>query len=479
MKKLALDQDEVILLEEGHTRYSGSIEGVDSLDKLILTNKRILGVWSKRKEEGILEIPASEIKRYKNFLCVDDFDSHGNFYGECLRVQTLKGIELFDVTDPEPTSIKEDFRDMFSFRKKEKAKDKNTIAWVEKIKSAFGDAESVEVPKEPKIVESAPASIEEEPAPSPIKDKLAPEEPIKKEKKVIVCPSCGKEYPAGSKFCPHCGAETGKPKVVEVEKTVEVAICRKCGAKMSADTKFCPSCGAPVIEEGGRPVPEPKRENRENKIEKCPVCGEILPSDAVVCPSCGHEIRGREAVVSLSEFSKFISSIDDEDKKIEAIKNYVIPNSKQDIMEFMLLATSNFDEKLYLSSRQGENIATAWHAKIEQCYKKAMLLFTDQNDIRKIENLYNESISKTKTAKKRKIILAVVGITLIVGSVVLMSVVSGYKNEDGSNPYSWAIFVASGILAVGIVSLVFGVKRKKTNKQLEEDKIAKMDKKNK
>ncbi len=478
MKKLVFDQDEVILLEEGYTRYSGSIEGVNSLDKLILTNKRILGVWSKRKEEGILEIPASEIKRYKNSLCVDDFDSHGGFYGECLRVQTVKGIELFNVTDPEPTSIKEDLRDVF-IGKKGKAKDKNTVAWVEKIKEAFGDAKSLEAPQEPKIVEHAPTTTKGGPVPSPVKEKLSPEEPIKKGGKIIICPSCGEEYPTGSKFCPHCGADTSKPKVVEVEKTVEVAICRKCGAKMSVDTKFCPSCGAPVIEEEKRPVPEPKRESRESKIEKCQVCGEILPSDAVVCPSCGHEIRGREAVVSVSEFSKTISSIDDEDKKIEAIKNYVIPNSKQDIMEFMLLATSSFDERLYLSSRQGESIATAWRTKVEQCYKKAMLLFTDQNDIRKIENLYNESIYKTKNAKKRKIILAAVGIALIVGAAVLMCVVSGCKNEDGSNPYSWAIFVGLGVLAVGIVSLVFGVKKKKTNKQIEEERIAKMNKKKK
>ncbi len=469
MKKIVLNQDEVVLLENGYTWYSGSLEGVDSLNKLVLTNKRILGFWSKRKEEGILEIPASEIKRYGNSPCVDDFDSD-DLPGECLRVQTLKGIEFFDVTDSEPTSIKEDLRDMFGFGKKEKAKDKNTVLWVEKIKEAFKDAETIETAQKTNIVESTLP---------PIKEKPAPEETIKKEEKVIVCLSCGKEYPSGSKFCPHCGAEANKPKVVEVEKTVEVAICRKCGAKMSVGTRFCPSCGTSVIEEEKKPVLGQKHENRESKIEKCPVCGEILPSDAVACPSCGHEIRGREAVVSVSEFSKFISLIDDEDKKIEAIKNYVIPNNKQDIMEFMLLATSNFDEKLYLSSRHGENIATAWHTKIEQCYKKAMLMFTDQNDIRKIEGLYNESISKTKNTMKRKIILAVVGIALIVGAVVLMSVVSGCKNEDGSNPYDWAFFFGLGILAAGIISLVLGVKKKKTNKQLEEERIAKMNKKKK
>ena len=293
-------------------------------------------------------------------------------------------------------------------------------------------------------------------------------EPIKEEGRNIVCSSCGKEYPAGSKFCPHCGAETSKPKVVEV------MICRKCGAKMSVGTRFCPSCGTPVIEVKKEPVNEPKR---ESKIEKCPACGEILPFDAMVCPSCGHEIRGREATISVAQFSKLISSISDEDTKIEAIKNYVIPNSKEDIMEFMLFATSNFDEKLYLSNINGENIACAWHTKIEQCYKKAMLMFTDQNDIRKIEGLYNECVSKTETTKKRKIVMTVFGIIMMTLGTVLMFVSVGVTNEEGKNPLSWLMYIGMGIVGIGVLSFVFGIKKKKTNKQLREEKAAKANRK--
>ncbi len=459
MDKIVLDKDEVVLLEEGYTWYSGSLERVDSVDRLVLTNKRILATWRKRKESGILEIPASEIKKYKDSLCVDDFEYEHR--GEWLRVQTMNGIELFRVAKAEDTSIREDLRDAFGFGKKDKQKDKNTVAWVEKIKEAFGDPEAVEAPQKPKIVESAPVPIKENPASM---------EPAKKEEKIIVCSSCGKEYPAGSKFCPHCGAETAKPKVVEVEKTVEVAICRKCGVKMPIGTSFCPSCGAPVIEEEKKPAPEPKR---ESKIEKCPVCGEILPSDAVVCPSCGHEIRGREATISIAQFSKLISSISDEDTKIEAIKNYVIPNSKEDIMEFMLFATSNFDEKLYLSNVNGDNIACAWHTKIEQCYKKAMLMFTDQNDIRKIEGLYNECVSKTVTTKKRKIVMTIFGIIMMTIGTVLMFVPVGVTNEEGKYPLSWLMYIGMGIVGIGVLSFVSGIKKKKTNKQLREEKAAK------
>ena len=40
-------------------------------------------------------------------------------------------------------------------------------------------------------------------------------------------------------------------------------------------------------------------------------------------------------------------------------------------------------------------------------------------------------------------------------------------------------YISMAILAAGIILLVLGLKKKKTNKQLEEERIAKMNKKNK
>jgi membrane protease subunit (stomatin/prohibitin family) len=48
-----------------------------------------------------------------------------------------------------------------------------------------------------------------------------------------VCSACGAAIPAGSKFCPECGAKQNAG-----------AFCTNCGKEIPAGTKFCPECGA-------------------------------------------------------------------------------------------------------------------------------------------------------------------------------------------------------------------------------------------
>ena len=48
------------------------------------------------------------------------------------------------------------------------------------------------------------------------------------------CSACGAKIPAGSKFCPECGAK----------QETAAAFCRECGAKIAPGTKFCPECGS-------------------------------------------------------------------------------------------------------------------------------------------------------------------------------------------------------------------------------------------
>lgn len=48
-----------------------------------------------------------------------------------------------------------------------------------------------------------------------------------------VCSACGAAVPAGSKFCPECGAKQNAG-----------AFCTSCGKEIPAGTKFCPECGA-------------------------------------------------------------------------------------------------------------------------------------------------------------------------------------------------------------------------------------------
>jgi membrane protease subunit (stomatin/prohibitin family) len=51
----------------------------------------------------------------------------------------------------------------------------------------------------------------------------------------MICPSCSTQIPAGSKFCPQCGAKIGGE-----------MICPNCKADVPEGSKFCPNCGTKI-----------------------------------------------------------------------------------------------------------------------------------------------------------------------------------------------------------------------------------------
>ncbi len=50
------------------------------------------------------------------------------------------------------------------------------------------------------------------------------------------CPSCGRAYQPGDRFCVGCGAAL--PAVAPAER-----LCPSCGASLREDDRFCPKCG--------------------------------------------------------------------------------------------------------------------------------------------------------------------------------------------------------------------------------------------
>lgn len=263
--------------------------------------------------------------------------------------------------------------------------------------------------------------------------------------------------------------------------------CSKCGKQLRDDAQFCDGCGArtglankPVKEQSDVPTPvstpvqnnEPrtKREQYfEGAIHKCPFCGEPLSADALTCPTCGHEIRDRKVEQTVQDFIDKVNATEDEGKKIQLIKIYPIPNNRSDILEFMYLAAGNFDAKVYAAHRNSETVDGAWLAKIDQCYAKGKAMFTNKVDLDRIEEIHNQVHGSSKKVVQIKLILIIAGFLLLLGGVIgIVSIDVATKKGLG--------YVFIGMMAAGILLLVFGFKKKKTNKEIEEDKVAKAHK---
>lgn len=208
-----------------------------------------------------------------------------------------------------------------------------------------------------------------------------------------------------------------------------MAFCTNCGKQLADGAKFCANCGTSIAStnDGQR------RTFYDGEIYKCPHCGEVLKAFESVCPTCKLELRGAKAVGSVREFALKLENVNSEEKRIELIKNFYIPNTKEDIYEFFIYAMSN------LSTSERE--ADAWRVKLEQTYHKAKLSFGNTTEFEYIHNLYvktskehSKKVLKKSIKKKWKLILCII-LGIISLSMMLIGGFAGSASGDPDSPF--------------------------------------------
>ena len=224
--------------------------------------------------------------------------------------------------------------------------------------------------------------------------------------------------------------------------------CVNCGHKLVDGAKFCFECGTKV-----NALSSERQTVFDGELYKCPNCGDILDAYESVCETCGYERRGAKATNSIQELSRKLQEIEaqrpnkkrssilgqaltqaqlskTDEQKIDLIKNFPIPNAKEDIMEFAVLAIANVDPDAFstwnnptpYSTASKQAISNAWLSKFEQAYQKGRLMF---GNCKELENIHTVYISKKKSIRIKKnevwIMLAVLYgvIGLVLGIVAL------------------------------------------------------------
>ena len=117
-----------------------------------------------------------------------------------------------------------------------------------------------------------------------------------------------------------------------------MAFCIKCGKKLDDEANFCANCGTAIhntFSSNGR------KTVYDGEIHKCPNCGEIIGSFITNCLVCGYELRGVNSSNNVQEFAARLDCIQTESKKISFIGSFPVPNTKEDIFEFLILASTN------------------------------------------------------------------------------------------------------------------------------------------
>lgn len=147
----------------------------------------------------------------------------------------------------------------------------------------------------------------------------------------------------------------------------------------------------------------------DGAIRKCPNCGATISSISCVCDACGYEFSERESIKSIREFSNLYNSTSSNQKKIDLIRTFPIPNSKEDIVEFALLAGRNYDSELSKENHQNngdstnQEVGAAWLSQLETTYQKAAVLFNNSREFAFVEKLYKEKVDQQKKNERKRI----------------------------------------------------------------------------
>lgn len=218
--------------------------------------------------------------------------------------------------------------------------------------------------------------------------------------------------------------------------------CSNCGTKLAPGVKYCPGCGTPIGGVATPPVPSAVQSETDNptvrkqeyagKIVKCPNCGASIGQTMAICPECGYRITGQSAVSSVQNFSDQLmalelkrkksgimsqilgESVDPVDKqKLSLIRSFPIPNTIDDIQEFIMLAVANIDVSLSKNSMMNKwnslgrtaeisasmmpkAISDAWVLKMQQAYQKALSAFPSDPAFANIKRIYVEKMGELK-----------------------------------------------------------------------------------
>lgn len=215
-----------------------------------------------------------------------------------------------------------------------------------------------------------------------------------------------------------------------------MAYCTNCGKELEEGAKFCANCGKSVE---GNCISAQRKTVYDGELHKCPNCGEVLESFVANCPACGYEFRGTKNSSTVREFATKLEEIEktrpsgkislkevlkDQREvsktdlgKISLIRSFAIPNTKEDLLEFLVLAASNINLQRYNDfdsiSEAEQAVSDAWEAKFEQAYQKAVILIGTSPEFENVQKLYEKKKSEVSQAKKKRVLFWILFPTII------------------------------------------------------------------
>lgn len=159
-----------------------------------------------------------------------------------------------------------------------------------------------------------------------------------------------------------------------------------------------------------------EKKTASSMTKKCPVCNSFIQPFQSNCSYCNHELTNIEATASIQKLFLLLTECDNAreqneeftlgsalggifakayglgsgdkvlEKKKSIISSFPIPNTREDILEFLSLALPNSKQKgNFLTKHQPENkthndLAPTWFSKCEQVIIKARFIMKEDKE---------------------------------------------------------------------------------------------------
>ena len=189
--------------------------------------------------------------------------------------------------------------------------------------------------------------------------------------------------------------------------------------------------------------PSAPKSEKYGDVRKCPACGAIVPSMAAKCPECGYEFTNVEANSSTrllmqkideiqAQYAELTANVDNKDESAirtrgyqvkrqlndrtaQLIQNFPIPNTREDLIEFLTLCIGNSKADSVMLDGN-DPVTLAWRKKLQQVIAKVKVALPNDQQA---QELIDEYEGKRENSKKKGKKIAIGIVVLIVIALLI------------------------------------------------------------